>query len=301
MRLALLLPALCATLALASCGDDPAGAGDGRVRVVATTTHAADLVRSIGGERVEVHGILSPNSDPHDYEPRPSDARAVAEATLVVRSGGEVDEWLDDVISGAGGDAGRISLIDSVQTIGDDPHWWQDPRNVERAVPAIRDALEKADPDGAAAYRENAAAYLRKVEALDRGIGACMRRVPDSERKLVTSHDALRYFARRYDVRVVGALIPSTTSQAQPSAGETARLVRQIERERVNAIFPESALNPRLERAVSRETGARVGGTLWADALGPKGSSGETYLDAMATNTEEMVDGFTGGRLSCRP
>ena len=292
---------LVAAVAAAGCGSDGDGAGGGRVRAVAPTTQAADLLRAVGGDRVELTGLLSPNSDPHDYEPRPSDARAVAEAALVVRSGGELDHWLDDVVANAGGNARELTLIDHVQTIGDDPHWWQDPRNAALAVKAIAGALAEADPDGADEYRANADAYAARVERLDAAIARCMAAVPARERRLVTTHDALGYFARRYDIEVIGAVIPSLSSQAQPSAGDTDRLVRQIRAEGVKTIFPESALNPRLEDAIAREAGAEVGEPLWADALGPAGSSGATYLDATAANADALVRGFTGGAQSCRP
>jgi ABC-type Zn uptake system ZnuABC Zn-binding protein ZnuA len=292
-------------LALHGCGPDDNGSDNAEVRAVATTTHAADLTRSVGGERVSVRSLVPAEADPHDFEPRPSDARNLAESDLVVRSGGDIDEWLGDLIDSAGGDARTLTLIDEVETLergGDtDPHWWQDPRNAERAVGAIRDALIEADPDGRATYERNARAYVDRLGLLDAGIAACLERVPAAQRKLVTTHDAYEYFARRYGIDVVGALIPSLSSQAQPSAGEVDDLVKQIEREDVKAIFPESSLNPELEQAVARETGARVGRKLWADTLGPEGSGAETYIEAMAADTEAMVDGLSGGGVSCRP
>jgi ABC-type Zn uptake system ZnuABC Zn-binding protein ZnuA len=182
-----------------------------------------------------------------------------------------------------------------------DPHWWQDPRNAIAAIEAIRDALIAADPDGRAAYEANARAYGERLRRLDRNVAACIGRIPDAERKLVTTHDALGYYAERYDIEVVGALIPSLSSAAQPSAGDTHRLVDQIERENVEAIFPESSLNPKLERAVSRETGAAVGRALWADTLGPEGSDGATYVESIQSNTAALVVGLTGGAERCRP
>jgi ABC-type Zn uptake system ZnuABC Zn-binding protein ZnuA len=125
--------------------------------------------------------------------------------------------------------------------------------------------------------------------------------VPVDQRKLITTHDSFGYFARRYDIEVVGALIPSLSTQAQPSAKDVQALVEQIRAEDVNAIFPESSLNPRLERAVAREAGAEVGGALWADALGPEGSDGATYVDAMAADVATLVEGFSGGEVSCTP
>ena len=286
-------------VAVTGCGS---GAGDsgGRLQVVATTTQAADLVRNVGGGRVEVNGLLRPSADPHDYEPRPSDARAVADARVVFRSGGDVDSWLGRVVGQAGGGAAEVTLWDSVRRRGEDPHWWQDPRNTELAVGSIRRALTGADPAGRRLYARNAAAYQRRLRRLDAGIARCVGRVPSRDRKVVTSHDSLGYFGARYGVKIVGAVIPSLSSQAEPSARDVERLVRQIRAERVKAIFPESALNPKLERAVARESGARVARALWADALGPRGSDGHTYLAAETSNARRLVTGMTGGRRSCR-
>ena len=301
----LLLLAAAATAAVC-CGDDDGGSRGGAISVVATTTQLADFARNVGGKRANVHQLLRANSDPHDFEPRPSDAKQLATARLVLESGGGLDGWLGDLIESAGGSARVVRVIDSVRTIRDrsgdtDPHWWHDPRNAVLAVNAIREALVDVDPGGRRRYVANARAYVAKLRRLDRGVAACMHEVPPRDRKLVTTHDALGYFAARYDVRIVGALLPSLSTQAQPSARDTERLVGQIRSERVKAIFPESALNPKLERSVYREAGARVGKALWADALGPAGSGGATYLEAMAANTEAMVDGMTGGAVSCRP
>ncbi|MEA2332456.1 MAG: zinc/manganese transport system substrate-binding protein [Thermoleophilaceae bacterium] len=299
---ALLLAAI--VLGAAGCGDG-GGGGGGSVSAVATTTQVADLVRNVGGGRVDVDGILPPNADPHGYEPRPSDAAALAEADLVVRSGGELDEWLDDVVDSAGGDAPQVTLIDSVKTIagghdGDvDPHWWQDPRNAILAVAAIRDALAEADPEGHAGYERRAAAYTGELRRLDAAIERCIGRVPADRRKLVTTHDALGYFADRYGIEVIGAVIPSLSTQAQPSARDVEALVQQIRDEGVEAIFPEAAVSQKLERAISREAGADVGGELWTDTLGPEGSGAETYAGAMRANAAALAKGMSGGSVSC--
>ncbi|MQA74889.1 MAG: zinc ABC transporter substrate-binding protein [Solirubrobacterales bacterium] len=298
-------------LIVVGCGDGGDAASESGVEVVATTTQLADLAANVAGERAAVVGILAPNSDPHEYEPRPSDAESLAGADLVLRSGGDVDLWLDQLIEGAGADAPVLTLIDSVRTVeggheeGDehseevDPHWWQDPRNAIAAVEAIRDALIEVDPEGAGDYRANARAYVADLRRLDAGIARCIDRVPPGERKLVTSHDALGYFADRYGIEVIGAAIPALSTQAQASAGETAALVDLIRAEGVAAIFPEAGVSAQLEEAIASETGAQIGGELWADALGPPGSSGATYLGAMAANAATLVDGFTGGRQSC--
>jgi zinc/manganese transport system substrate-binding protein len=281
----------------AACGSDNASR-DG-VTVVATTTEVADLVRQVGGSRVNVERMLRPGGDPHDYEPRPSDVAAVADATVVFRSGGEVDEWLNEVIDNAGGDAEVVSLIDSVKRLDDDPHWWQDATNGVRAVEAIRAELTKADPAGRATFARNAERTIGTLERLDRQITACVDRVPPAKRKIVTTHDALGYFAQRYGIEVVGAVIPSLSTQAQASAGDVQELVEQIRREGVEAIFPESSVNPDIERAIAREAGANIGDSLYADSLGPKGSPGETYTGALAADAAALVRGMSGGRVNC--
>jgi len=285
-------------LAVAGCGES-SSSGDGRT-VVATTTQVAGLVRQVGGERISVDGMLHPGGDPHDFEPRPSDVAAVAKADLVFRSGGEVDEWLGDVISGAGGDAEVVSLIDSVKRLDDDPHWWQDPLNAARAVEAIRSRLTRLDPGGRAVYRRNADRVTRELRRLDGKIEACVERVPPSKRKIVTTHDSLGYLAERYGVKVVGAVIPSLSTQAQASAGDVQKLVEQIRREGVEAIFPESSVNPDIERAIAREAGATIGESLYADSLGPEGSPGETYEGALSHDAAALVRGMSGGKVDCR-
>jgi len=296
MRIApLLLAAACAAL-LAGCGS---GAGDGRPSVVATTTQAADLARAVAGDRAQVRGVLAPNSDPHDYEVRPGDVKALARASLVVRSGGDLDEWLGGAIDSAGADAPVLDLLDRVGPHDDgDPHWWQDPIRAEEAVTAIGEALAKADPAGASTYRANAERSVNRLQALDAAVRRCVDRIPTAERTLVTTHDALGYFADRYGLRVVGTVIPSLSTQAQASAGDLAKLVDTIRRERVKAIFAESSVNASVEDAIAQETGARVGRPLWADALGPAGSSGATYEGSIRANTAAIVEGLTGKSCS---
>jgi zinc/manganese transport system substrate-binding protein len=290
---------LACALAAPGCGGDDGDEGSASVRAVATTTVVEDIVRNVGAGRADVEGLLPRGADPHEYEPTPGDVRALTEADVVLRSGGDLDEWLGDVVDAAGGDARVVTLIDSVRRLDGDPHWWQDPRNTLLAVRSIRDALSKADPAGRDLYSRNAARYAGRLRTLDSRVAACLRSMPARQRKLVTTHDALGYFARRYRVELVGALIPARSTQAQPSARDVDRLVRRLRREGVKAIFPESALNPKLERAVARDAGVEVGGTLYADALGSRDSGADTYLRAFAHNARAMVEGMTGGERTC--
>jgi ABC-type Zn uptake system ZnuABC Zn-binding protein ZnuA/ABC-type Mn2+/Zn2+ transport system permease subunit len=288
----------------AGCGT-AAGGGEGRVRVVATTTQLADVAREVGGDAVDVTGLLRPSADPHDYEPRPSDVRAVAEADLVLASGLGLDGWIDDVARDAGADAPVLRLGERVpHTVrtrgGTDPHWWHDPRNVETAARLIASEVERRAGGRRAAVERRAAAYQARLARLDAGIARCMAVVPEARRKLVTDHDAFATLAARYRIQVVGAVIPARTTQAQPSAGAVAELSRLIRREHVRAVFPESSVNPRLARAIARQTGAVVGAALYADTLGAPGTRGATYVGSELANAEALVRGFTGGAGGCR-
>jgi ABC-type Zn uptake system ZnuABC Zn-binding protein ZnuA len=296
-----LLAVVAAALLLVACG---AGATATRGRtVVATTTQLGDLVRAVAGSRADVTQILRANSDPHAYEPRPSDVRAVSGAIVVVRSGGDLDAWLADVLHDAGSGARTVTIIDAVHPRRDadgvDPHWWQDPRRAAVAVARIRDALIAADPAGRAVYAASAGRYLARLRSLDRAIAACMARIPARRRRLVTDHDALGYYADRYGIDVIGTVIPALSTQAQASAGEVARLVRTIRSAGVSTIFPESSVNPKLTRAIARDAHALVGAPLYADSLGPRGSPGATYLGSLRANTEALVAGFAESGRRC--
>lgn len=297
-----------AGFALAGCAGS--GSSDGEVEVVATTTQIGDFVRAVGGEAVSVDQILRPNTDPHDYEPRPSDVEAVASAELVFVNGDELDHWIDQVVDDSGSDAtvADLGAVVPERLPGEghehgeseyDPHWWHDPRNAEAAVREIERRLIAADPAQAASFRRNADAYLARIEALDAGIARCIDSVPPEQRKLVTDHDAFGYFANRYGLEVVGAVIPSQTTQAQPSARDLSDLASLIDREGVKAVFPESSLSSRAADAIARQTGASADYTLYGDTLGPADSDGATYLAMEAANADAVIRGLTGGERGC--
>jgi ABC-type Zn uptake system ZnuABC Zn-binding protein ZnuA len=274
---------LIALLLLAGCGAaEPEGDGP---RVVATTTQLADMARNVAPS-ARVTTLLNANTDPHAYEVRPHDVKALAKADVVLRSGGETDEWLDSALDSAGVDGSDV--VDAGRTaglVGDDPHWWQDPARAARAVEAIGRAIPGAD----------AAPYLARLRALDAAVARCIDAVPAGQRRLVTSHDALGYYARRYGIDVVGTVIPALSTSAQPSAGDVTALVDTIRAAGVTTIFAESSVNPKVEQAIAREAGARVGPQLWADSLAPDG----TYIDSIADNTRALVEGFTGRPAEC--
>jgi zinc/manganese transport system substrate-binding protein len=290
----LLILAALAAAALSGCGDD--GPSGGAPVVVATTTQGADLARQVAGSRAQVSSLLKPNSDPHSYEPRAGDVKALARAGLVLRSGGEIDDWLEEAQRGAGSDAPVVTLGEHTR---EEPHWWQDPRAAERAVPLLRDALIRVDPGGRAQYAANAARYLGELRRLDRAVARCIATIPPARRKLVTTHDALGAYARRYGLQVIATVIPSRSTRGQASAGETAALVRTIRREHVPAVFAESSVRSDVEHAIAREAGARVAPALWADSLGPKGSAGATYAGSIEANTHTIAAALGGDLERC--
>ena len=286
-----------AALAIAGCGSSN---GSGH-KVVASTTQLADITRAVAGPGVDVVGILHPNTDPHEYEPRPRDILDTADAKLVIVSGDGLDRWMSKVVDEAGGDPPVLDAGAGVperlpgDSGGVDPHWWHDPRNVEVAVGRIRDALLRARVGDARQIRANAGAYEAKVRALDRGIARCFGAVPAAERKLVTDHDAFGYFARRYGIRVIGAVIPAQSTQAQASAGDLARSVEDDPARARPRGLPRE-LRQREGRAGARGPDRGVGGPhALRRHAGPRGFGGATYLGMEQANADAMMRGFTGG------
>ncbi|MGK2954539.1 MAG: metal ABC transporter solute-binding protein, Zn/Mn family [Solirubrobacterales bacterium] len=315
--LAVVTAVLALTGLAAGCGGQGSG-GDGP-KVVATTTQVRDFVAEVGGDRIDLTGVLQPNTDPHEYEPRPSDVKAVADADIIFRSGGHLDEWTGDLIRDSGSDATVIDLSEGlpVKLHGEDgheeaaggeyesheedfdPHWWQDPVNVKSAATEVETALAGVAPGDAGYFREQTRKFDRKVTGLTTGITACLKRVPWADRKIVTDHDAFGYFTGRFGIETVGTVIPALTTEAQPSAGDLADLEKTIRREGVKAVFPESSVSSALAEAVARDTGASTEFSLYGDTLGEAGSDGETWLGSMKANADAVIRGMSGGRFGC--
>ncbi len=281
--------------------DEPPGTGP---NVVATTTQVGDLVRQVGGREVRLTTLLRPNTDPHEYEPRPSDVGAIADATLIFRSGGPLDDWTGN-LTDAGGAGGRTVDLDRELPVrlpgedGTDPHWWQDPVNAAAAARRIAMVLARQNPPQSAYYRARARRFESDARKLTTRVRTCLRKVPADQRRIVTDHDAFGYFTTRFGIETAGSAIPALASRAAPSAGELADLERIIRRQRVKAVFPEHSSNPALAKAVARDTGARVGELLYGDSLGPAGSPGETLLGALKMNADSLIAGMSGGRVDC--
>ena len=295
-RPAYLAPALALllTVALAGCGASGGSTHqpDGRLHVVATTTQLADFTRAVGGTRVDVTSILKPNVDAHDYEPSPADIDAVARTPILVANGLGLESWLDDTIKTSGFDGTRVVASAGVTPMGDDPHVWQSAANAKVMVANIERALAKADPAGRLTYEANLRAYSAELDRLDTQVKAQIATIPPAQRKLVTNHEAFNYYAARYGLTVVGAVIPSFDTSAELSAKEVNELVARIRATGTRAVFSEASLPPQTAETIAREAGVRVVAgpdALYGDSLGPAGSDGATYLAMMRHNTREIV------------
>ncbi|HZQ79927.1 MAG TPA: metal ABC transporter substrate-binding protein [Acidimicrobiia bacterium] len=296
----LLLSALLAVPAACGSGGGRAttagGSVGGRVSVVATTTQLADFARAVGGNHVDVYGLLKPNLDPHDYEPSPADVARLATAAVIVKNGVGLERWFDATIRNA---EPKGAIVDASTGIAlrrgpgtdRDPHIWHDPRNARVMVHTIATALAGADPAHRVDYEAAEAAYAAELDRLDAEIAAEIGGLAD--KKLVTNHDAFGYYVARYGLDFVGAVIPSFDSQAELSAADVAGVVKLIRKAGVKAVFSEASVPPKTAEAIGREAGvAVVAGpdALYGDSLGPAGSDGDTYLRMERHNTREIVD-----------
>ena len=300
------LPGVCIALVLllgAACGGDSQakerGAVGGRIPVVTTTTQLTDFVQVVGGNHVDVYGILKANVDAHDYEPSPGDIARLAGARVIVKNGVGLEAWFEPTIKNAESKATIVEASSGVairhgqgDRAGDnDPHIWHDPRNAKVMVRNIAAALIAVDPAHRADYEANEAAYAAELDRVDREIAGQIEGL--TNKKLVTNHGAFGYYVDRYGLDFVGSIIPSFDSQAELSAQDISNLVRLIKDTGVKAVFSESSLPPKTAEAIGRDAGVTVvagDDALYGDSLGPAGSDGDTYLKMLRHNTREIVD-----------
>ncbi len=269
-----------------------------------TLTMIGDMVRNVAGDRVDVRVLLPVGMDPHTYEPRPGDVQAIADSQLVFYNGLGIELWLDELLANAGGRRPHYPVSVGlegqafVQKEGGhagipDPHMWMNVRFVIKYVENIRDALIDFDPAGRAVYTANAERYIQELASLDGWVGGQVATIPPDRRKLVTSHDAFRYYGAAYGLNVVGTVWGVSTDE-EPSSSEVAKLVDDMRSYGVPAAFIETSVNPRLIERVANEAGITIGGTLYSDSLGPPGSAGDTYINMIRANTQTIV-GALGG------
>ena len=291
------------------------------LKVVASFTVIADLAKNVGGDRVDITTIVGPNGDAHVYEPSPADAVAMSKADVVLVNGLHFEGFLKRLVDASATTATTVELSKGVTPIefkpefaeadeshagpdhdeagaedhdhdATDPHAFQSVPNAEIYVRNIADAFCAADAEGCDAYRKNAEAYTEKLKALDDEVRAAIAAIPVGKRVVITSHDSFGYFEHEYGLTFLAPQGISTDSD--PSAADVARLVEQVKNDKAAAIFVENITNPRLIEQIAAETGIKVGGSLYSDALsGPDGPAA-TYIDMMENNIRQIKGAILG-------
>lgn len=286
-----------------------------KLPVVASFSVLGDFVRQIGKERVAVTTLVGPDGDAHVYSPTPADAKIMAGARLVIVNGLEYEGWLTRLIRSSGTKAPVATATAGITPLeadddhdhdhgktghghahdhgGVDPHAWQNVANAKIYAANIRDALIKADPAGKAEYEANASAYLAELDRLEDEIKAVVARIPAERRKAITSHDAFGYFAQAYGIRFIAP--QSVSTEAEASARDVARIIRQVKSQNVPAVFLENVTNPRLAKQIARESGARIGGRLYSDALSKADGPAATYIAMMKHNISQIEKALAAG------
>jgi zinc/manganese transport system substrate-binding protein len=264
-----------------------------KLKVVATFSILGDLAKNVGGDRVEVTALVGPNGDAHVFSPSPADAKSVAAAKVVVINGLGLEGWMTRLIRASGTKATTITAARGIKPrkmededhpgkTQTDPHAWQSIANTKIYVANIRDGLSKADPAGKTAYAENAKAYLAKLDTLEREVRDAIEKIPADRRKIITNHDAFGYFGAAYGMEFISPEGVSTESQA--SAKDVAKIISQIKKQKIPAVFLENISDPRLMQQIAKETGAKIGGKLYSDALSEPGGPAASYIDMMRNN-----------------
>ncbi len=295
------IAALLATLGCTSPAPDAESEGD-RPRVVSTSTIIADFAEDIGADEIRHEGILEPGADPHVYEPVPADSQALENADLILYNGYNLEPALIRLIDAAGEDAKKLAVGEVVEPLDydyegqivPDPHVWGDVERAIEMVNGIRDALIEISPEDREIFTANAKQLTEELQQLDSWIEAQIQTIPESQRQLVTTHDAFQYYARAYGLEITGTLIGISTEE-QPSAQTMKRLVERVKAVSVPTIFAETTLNPQLIKTVAQEAGVKFSDReLYSDSIGAPGSEGDSYLNMMVWNTRAIVDGLGG-------
>jgi len=277
-------------------------AAQGRPKVVATFSVLGNLVAEVGGEHIDLSVLVGADGDAHTYQPKPTDARRLADARLLVKNGLGLEGWIDRLAQAAPFKGRTVVASDGVATLeadtsrsfhhahGPDPHCWQDVGRVRRYVANIAAGLAQADPANADDYRQRAQSYDQRLAALDRWVKEEIAKVPADRRKAITGHDSFRYFSQAYGVQFFAPR--GYTTESEPSARDVAALIRQVREQKIKALFVENMTNPNLVEEIARESGAVVGPRLYSDALSPPGGPAPTYEAMMRHNVAALVAGM---------
>ncbi len=276
-----------------------------KLKVVASFSILGDLALQIGGDRIDLRTLVRPNGDAHVFQPAPGDAKAVAQADIILLNGLGFEPWAERLIQSAAAKGRVVAVSESVKAhlfkaqFGTsvreaiDPHAWQDLRNGEIYSHNIAAALAAADKANSAFYEANAASYAGGLDKLDAEVRTAFAAIPADRRRVITSHDAFGYFGAAYAIEFIAPLGVSTEDQA--SAKGIARLIDQIRREHISAVFVENITDPRLITQIARETGAKIGGELFSDALSKSEGPAATYTEMFRHNVKALTAAMKAG------
>jgi zinc/manganese transport system substrate-binding protein len=277
----------------------PVLAQETKLPVIATFSILGDLVKNVGGDRVEVTTLVGPNSDAHVYAPTPADAKRVAAAKLVFVNGLGFEGWITRLVKASGSRAPTVVASKGVQSRKmeeeghkvTDPHAWQSIANVKLYIGNIRDGLAAADPGGKISYEANASAYLAKLDALEAEVKDAIGKIPVERRRIITSHDAFGYFGAAYGIEFIAPEGVSTETAA--SARDVAKIIAQIRKQKIPAVFMENITDPRMMEQIAKESGAKIGGSLFSDALSDAKGPAASYIDMMHNNIRQLSNALT--------
>ena len=268
-----------------------------KIAVVATFSILGDFARVVGGGRIDLTTLVGPDGDAHVYQPTPADAQKLSAAKLVITNGLGFEGWIERLTQTSATKARFVFASTGVTPrqsasghAGADPHAWQNIANAKTYVTNIRDALDAVDPDGKGEYDANSAAYLAELDKAEAEIRAAIASIPPARRRAVSTHDAFGYFWSAYGLTMLAPQGVST--DAEPNAQDLAKLIRFIRAEKVPAVFLENVTDPRQIKRIAAETGAKVGGTLYSDALSQPGGPAATYLEMMRSNARVLAEGL---------
>jgi zinc/manganese transport system substrate-binding protein len=276
----------------------------GRIKVIASFSILGDLVSNVGGDRVDVAALVGPNGNAHVYAPSPADAKKAADARLVFVNGLGFEGWLERLVKASGTTAPIIVATKGVAPLERaethdhdheqgraDPHAWQSVTNAKIYVGNIRDALIAIDPAGKERYEANATVYLARLDALEQEVRDTIAKIPADRRRVVTSHNAFGYFERAYGIIFTAPQGVSTESEA--SAKDVAAIITAIRKQKAAAVFLENVTDPRLVQQIASETGAKIGGVLYSDALTEAKGDAPTYIDLIRHNLKQLANALT--------
>ncbi len=281
-------------------------AAHNKIRVVASFSILADLVKNVGGDNIYTTTLVGPNANTHTYEPTPNDTQALRKAHIIFINGLHLEGFIDRLITASGTKALLVEVSANIPLLeiknkehsaqhqhhsSIDPHAWQTIPNVEIYIKNIATAFCKIDQQSCASYRRNSEAYSQKLKAAQEKLKSKIATIPKDKRVIITSHDAFSYFAQEYGFTILAP--QSASTEAEATAADVAKLIKQIKTHKAAALFVENISNPRLIKQISKETGLKIGGTLYSDALSDENGPAATYLDMMEHNVNTIIDATT--------